>query len=64
MVPGMPTRFTYEELKTATENFTKKLGQGGFGSVFKGTLEDESKIAVCHTPISTCFTGGPGGGLP
>ncbi|KAJ0669741.1 putative protein kinase RLK-Pelle-SD-2b family [Helianthus annuus] len=45
-VPGMPTRFTYEELKTATENFTKKLGQGGFGSVFEGTLEDDSKIAV------------------
>ncbi|KAL9993890.1 putative protein kinase RLK-Pelle-SD-2b family [Helianthus debilis subsp. tardiflorus] len=45
-VPGMPTRFTYEELKTATENFSNKLGQGGFGSVFEGTLEDDSKIAV------------------
>ncbi|KAJ0669735.1 putative protein kinase RLK-Pelle-SD-2b family [Helianthus annuus] len=45
-VPGLPTRFTYEELKTATENFCKKLGQGGFGSVFEGTLEDDSKIAV------------------
>ncbi|KAJ0479211.1 putative non-specific serine/threonine protein kinase [Helianthus annuus] len=45
-VPGMPTRFTYEELKTATENFSNKLDQGGFGSVFEGTLEDHSKIAV------------------
>nr|XP_043614181.1 G-type lectin S-receptor-like serine/threonine-protein kinase SD2-5 [Erigeron canadensis] len=45
-VPGMPTRFSYEELKTATDNFNKKLGEGGFGSVFKGTLEDGSKIAV------------------
>ncbi|KAJ0475353.1 putative protein kinase RLK-Pelle-SD-2b family [Helianthus annuus] len=45
-VPGLPTRFTYEELKTATENFCQKLGQGGFGSVFEGTLEDDSKIAV------------------
>ncbi|KAJ0475355.1 putative protein kinase RLK-Pelle-SD-2b family [Helianthus annuus] len=45
-VPGLPARFTYEELKTATENFCKKLGQGGFGSVFEGTLEDDSKIAV------------------
>ncbi|KAJ0669745.1 putative protein kinase RLK-Pelle-SD-2b family [Helianthus annuus] len=45
-VPGLPTRFTYEELKTATENFCKKLGQGGFGSVYEGTLEDDSKIAV------------------
>ncbi|KAL9993883.1 putative protein kinase RLK-Pelle-SD-2b family [Helianthus debilis subsp. tardiflorus] len=46
VVPGMPTRFFYEELKTATENFSKKLGQGGFGSVFEGTFEDDSKIAV------------------
>ncbi|MFS7993755.1 putative non-specific serine/threonine protein kinase [Helianthus anomalus] len=33
-VPGMPNRFSYEELKTATENFNKKLGEGGFGAVF------------------------------
>ncbi|KAI3696113.1 hypothetical protein L1987_79122 [Smallanthus sonchifolius] len=45
-VPGMPTRFSYEELKTATENFNRKLGEGGFGAVFEGTLEDSSKIAV------------------
>ncbi|KAF5808443.1 putative protein kinase RLK-Pelle-SD-2b family [Helianthus annuus] len=45
-VPGMPTRFSYEELKTATEKFSKKLGEGGFGSVFEGTLGDGSKIAV------------------
>nr|XP_043612657.1 G-type lectin S-receptor-like serine/threonine-protein kinase SD2-5 [Erigeron canadensis] len=45
-VPGMPTRFSYAELRTATDNFSKKLGQGGFGSVFEGTLEDGSKIAV------------------
>ncbi|KAJ0713773.1 putative protein kinase RLK-Pelle-SD-2b family [Helianthus annuus] len=45
-VPGMPTRFAYEELKTATENFSKKLGEGGFGSVFEGTLGDGTTIAV------------------
>ncbi|KAI3778584.1 hypothetical protein L2E82_07963 [Cichorium intybus] len=45
-VPGMPTRFSYEDLKIATGNFTKKLGEGGFGSVFEGTLEDGSRIAV------------------
>ncbi|CAI9296334.1 unnamed protein product [Lactuca saligna] len=45
-VTGMPTRFSYQELKTATDNFSKKLGQGGFGSVFQGTLEDGSQIAV------------------
>ncbi|XP_076952715.1 G-type lectin S-receptor-like serine/threonine-protein kinase SD2-5 [Bidens hawaiensis] len=45
-VPGMPTRFLYEELRIATENFSKKLGEGGFGSVFEGTLGDGTKIAV------------------
>ncbi|KAM0047179.1 putative protein kinase RLK-Pelle-SD-2b family [Helianthus debilis subsp. tardiflorus] len=44
--PGMPTKFSYQELKTATEDFTKKLGEGGFGSVFEGSLSDGSKIAV------------------
>ncbi|KAL9997531.1 putative non-specific serine/threonine protein kinase [Helianthus debilis subsp. tardiflorus] len=45
-VPGMATRFSYEELKTATGNFGKMLGEGGFGSVFEGSLQDGSKIAV------------------
>ncbi|KAK4762214.1 hypothetical protein SAY87_030098 [Trapa incisa] len=45
-VPGMPTRFSYEELKAATANFSKKLGAGGFGSVFGGILCDGTKIAV------------------
>ncbi|PHT43647.1 hypothetical protein CQW23_17672 [Capsicum baccatum] len=45
-VPGMPTRFSYDDLNAATENFTKKLGEGGFGSVFEGCLEDGTKIAV------------------
>lgn len=45
-VPGMPTRFSYENLKSLTENFSKILGEGGFGSVFEGTLIDGTKIAV------------------
>ncbi|XP_072960132.1 G-type lectin S-receptor-like serine/threonine-protein kinase SD2-5 [Typha angustifolia] len=44
-VPGMPTRFTFEELKEATENFSKKLGEGGFGTVFEGKIGDE-RVAV------------------
>ncbi|KAH1120603.1 hypothetical protein J1N35_003763 [Gossypium stocksii] len=38
----------FEELATATDNFhhTKKLGQGGFGPVYKGTLDDGKEIAV------------------
>ncbi|KAH0653816.1 hypothetical protein KY289_031494 [Solanum tuberosum] len=43
---GMPTRFSYEELTVMTENFSEKLGEGGFGSVFEGTMSDGTKIAV------------------
>ncbi|GLJ27688.1 hypothetical protein SUGI_0543600 [Cryptomeria japonica] len=38
--------FTYMELKTATKNFRSKLGGGGFGSVFKGSLTDGTLVAV------------------
>ncbi|XP_078158031.1 G-type lectin S-receptor-like serine/threonine-protein kinase SD2-5 [Carex rostrata] len=44
-LPGMPTRFTFEELQVATENFVKILGKGGFGTVFEGRWGDK-KIAV------------------
>ncbi|XP_055805113.1 G-type lectin S-receptor-like serine/threonine-protein kinase SD2-5 [Solanum dulcamara] len=39
-------RFSYEQLKMATGNFQKKLGQGGFGSVYEGVLQDGQKVAV------------------
>ncbi|VAH72205.1 unnamed protein product [Triticum turgidum subsp. durum] len=42
---GTPMRFTFQQLKAATEQFTDKLGEGGFGSVFKGQFGDE-RIAV------------------
>eukprot|EP00253_Pinus_taeda_P018555 PITA_18555 len=40
------TVFTYRELQTATKNFSERLGGGGFGAVFKGTLPDGSLVAV------------------
>ncbi|KAK1582321.1 hypothetical protein Q3G72_013963 [Acer saccharum] len=43
---GMPTRFSYEELKRATKDFQRKLGEGGFGSVFEGTLVSGEKVAA------------------
>ncbi|GLJ06362.1 hypothetical protein SUGI_0037140 [Cryptomeria japonica] len=45
-LPGLPPRFTYHELKEATDNFRKILGTGGFGSVYEGILKDNSKVAV------------------
>uniref|UniRef100_A0A453Q4S0 non-specific serine/threonine protein kinase n=1 Tax=Aegilops tauschii subsp. strangulata TaxID=200361 RepID=A0A453Q4S0_AEGTS len=41
----MLTRFSFEKLSECTEGFSKKLGDGGFGSVFQGELGEE-KVAV------------------
>lgn len=40
--------FTYNELKTATRNFRPDsvLGEGGFGSVFKGWIDEQSFAAT------------------
>ncbi|CAN6358103.1 unnamed protein product [Urochloa humidicola] len=38
--------FTYTELRRATNNFSEKLGEGGFGSVYKGSLTNSAAIAV------------------
>ena len=43
---GMPVRYTYGELCKATENFSKKIGQGGFGSVYQGVMPDGTQLAV------------------
>ncbi|XP_017971701.1 PREDICTED: G-type lectin S-receptor-like serine/threonine-protein kinase At2g19130 [Theobroma cacao] len=45
-VEGSLVAFGYRDLQSATKNFSEKLGGGGFGSVFKGTLSDSSFIAV------------------
>ncbi|KAF7113114.1 hypothetical protein RHSIM_RhsimUnG0160800 [Rhododendron simsii] len=45
-IPGLPVRFGYKELVAATENFRTQIGSRGFGSVYKGTLPDESTVAV------------------
>nr|XP_040256332.2 G-type lectin S-receptor-like serine/threonine-protein kinase At2g19130 [Aegilops tauschii subsp. strangulata] len=37
--------FRYVDLQRATKNFSEKLGAGGFGSVFKGLLNDSTAIA-------------------
>eukprot|EP00270_Netrium_digitus_P021960 TRINITY_DN9660_c0_g2_i4.p1 TRINITY_DN9660_c0_g2~~TRINITY_DN9660_c0_g2_i4.p1 ORF type:complete len:545 (+),score=192.71 TRINITY_DN9660_c0_g2_i4:210-1637(+) len=40
-------QYTYEEIKAATDNFSpsRKLGEGGFGTVFSGTLH-HTAVAV------------------
>eukprot|EP01018_Ginkgo_biloba_P011674 Gb_40120 [translate_table: standard] len=45
-MPGSLRTFTYKELQIATKNFSHRLGGGGFGSVFKGSLPDKTPVAV------------------
>uniref|UniRef100_A0A0D9ZIN0 Receptor-like serine/threonine-protein kinase n=1 Tax=Oryza glumipatula TaxID=40148 RepID=A0A0D9ZIN0_9ORYZ len=45
ILPGMPMRFSFEKLRECTEGFSKKLGEGGFGSVFEGKI-GEKRVAV------------------
>ncbi|GAV74325.1 Pkinase domain-containing protein/Lectin_legB domain-containing protein [Cephalotus follicularis] len=48
-LPGTPREFGFKDLKKATNNFDEKqkLGQGGFGVVYKGLLPKENlQVAV------------------
>lgn len=45
-VPGSLRMFAYRELQFATRSFSERLGGGGFGSVYKGVLPDETHVAV------------------
>ncbi|KAK9223150.1 hypothetical protein WN944_011592 [Citrus x changshan-huyou] len=42
----MPKRYSYPQIIAMTNHFTHKLGQGGFGSVYKGQLHTGCLIAV------------------
>uniref|UniRef100_A0A2N9GIL7 Protein kinase domain-containing protein n=1 Tax=Fagus sylvatica TaxID=28930 RepID=A0A2N9GIL7_FAGSY len=43
---AVPPRKKKHPLESMTENFSKELGAGGFGTVFEGTLIDGTKVAV------------------
>ncbi|XP_070677493.1 probable LRR receptor-like serine/threonine-protein kinase At1g56130 [Malus domestica] len=47
--------FSYAELRAATEDFnpSNKLGEGGYGSVYKGTLSDGRVVAVKQLSVSS-----------
>ncbi|XP_020538014.1 rust resistance kinase Lr10-like [Jatropha curcas] len=41
-----PTRYSYNDLKRITTQFKDKLGQGAYGTVFRGKLSNEIFVAV------------------
>ncbi|KAF8015294.1 hypothetical protein BT93_H0946 [Corymbia citriodora subsp. variegata] len=41
-----PIRYSYSDIKKITKNFKYKLGEGGFGSVYKGVLRSGNEVAV------------------
>lgn len=53
-----PVSFRYRDLKSATKNFSQenKLGEGGFGEVYKGTLKNGKIVAVKRLAISRSET--------
>ncbi|XP_048438750.1 probable LRR receptor-like serine/threonine-protein kinase At1g56130 [Pyrus x bretschneideri] len=50
-----PYTFSYAELRAATEDFnpSNKLGEGGYGPVYKGTLSDGRVVAVKQLSVSS-----------
>ncbi|XP_077244642.1 LEAF RUST 10 DISEASE-RESISTANCE LOCUS RECEPTOR-LIKE PROTEIN KINASE-like 1.1 isoform X2 [Tasmannia lanceolata] len=54
---ALPTHvFSYRELKNATNNFhpSKELGDGGFGTVYRGKLRDGRSVAVKRLYENNC----------
>ncbi|KAK6123874.1 hypothetical protein DH2020_042388 [Rehmannia glutinosa] len=54
-IEARPYTFGYAELKAATDDFSmaNKLGEGGFGPVYKGTLEDGRIVAVKQLSVAS-----------
>ncbi|CAL4957761.1 unnamed protein product [Urochloa decumbens] len=48
-----PTRYTFSDVKKIARRFKEKVGQGGFGSVYKGHLPNGVPVAVKMLENST-----------
>ncbi|KAH9675703.1 PR5-like receptor kinase [Citrus sinensis] len=49
-----PKRYSYSDVKRMTKSFRDKLGQGGYGEVYKGELPDGQLVAVKVLKNSRC----------
>ncbi|KAG6551636.1 hypothetical protein Mapa_006721 [Marchantia paleacea] len=50
---GSLKRFSYHNLEIASNHFCTQIGEGGYGTVFKGTLKDNTDIAVKRLGLSS-----------
>jgi hypothetical protein len=50
-LPSLPMKFSYEKLRLCTEDFGKKLGEGGFGSFLRETRWGDS----CSETLGKCY---------
>ena len=41
-----PTRYSYADIKKITNQFQVKLGEGGYGTTYKGKLTEEVHVAI------------------
>ncbi|CAL5206570.1 unnamed protein product [Lathyrus oleraceus] len=48
-----PTRYSYSDIKRITNNFKNELGQGAYGTVYKGKLSSDIYVAVKLLKTST-----------
>ena len=46
MDEGVAYYISLSELEEATNNFSKKIGKGSFGSVYYGKMKDGKEVAV------------------
>ncbi|KAF8031111.1 hypothetical protein BT93_D0339 [Corymbia citriodora subsp. variegata] len=42
----LPKRYSYSDIKKITRNFKHKLGEGGYGFVYKGILRSGNEVAI------------------
>ncbi|XP_039689625.1 rust resistance kinase Lr10 [Medicago truncatula] len=53
----MPIRYSYKEIKQMTKNFKVKLGEGGYGDVYRGNLISGPFVAIKMLKIKSKTNG-------
>ncbi|KAJ6795597.1 LEAF RUST 10 DISEASE-RESISTANCE LOCUS RECEPTOR-LIKE PROTEIN KINASE-like 2.5 [Iris pallida] len=55
--PLAPRRYAYKDIASFTNHFKERIGQGGFGMVFRGKLPHGQPVAVKMLKSSRCTDG-------